>query len=144
MNDKKPSSTLMLDTYEPGSDWKLSWSDEFDNETLDESIWNFQVEKAGRFNKEWQRYTNSSKNAYVENSCLVLKANHESDIHGPDQYTSARLHTAHKFSFKYGKLAARIKLPHGNGIWPAFWMLGTNIDENGGDTPWPFVVKLTS
>ena len=54
-----------------------------------------------------------------------------------DQYSSARLNTANKFTFKYGKVAARIKLPESEGIWPAFWMLGANIDENGGDTPWP-------
>ena len=53
------------------------------------------------------------------------------------QYTSARLHTANKQSWTYGKIAARIQLPHGEGMWPAFWMLGANIDENGGDTPWP-------
>ena len=52
-----------------------------------------------------------------------------------DQYTSARLNTAGKKSWKYGKISARIKLPEGEGIWPAFWMLGTNIVENGGDTP---------
>jgi beta-glucanase (GH16 family) len=54
-----------------------------------------------------------------------------------DQYTSARLNTATKQAWKYGKIVARIKLPDGEGIWPAFWMLGANIDQNGGDTPWP-------
>ena len=132
-----PASNLNEDTYQPGVDWELSWSDEFQTATLDMNNWNYQVEKAGRFNKEWQRYTNSTDNAYIDNNCLVIKAIHESDDHGMDQYTSARLNTAHKQSWKYGKVAARIQLPHGEGIWPAFWMLGTNIDENGGDTPWP-------
>jgi beta-glucanase (GH16 family) len=54
-----------------------------------------------------------------------------------DQYTSARLNTANKRTWRYGRIAARIQLPHGRGVWPAFWMLGANIDENGGDTPWP-------
>ena len=54
-----------------------------------------------------------------------------------NQYTSARLNTANKQAFKYGKISARIKLPYSTGIWPAFWMLGANINENGGDTPWP-------
>ena len=125
------------DTYDPGKEWKLAWSDEFDKEVLDENNWTFQVEEAGRFNDEWQRYTNSSDNAYIQDNCLVIKAIHESDKHGMDQYTSARLHTANKQSWKYGKIAASIKLPQGKGIWPAFWMLGANIDENGGDTPWP-------
>ena len=93
--------------------------------------------EAGRFNEEWQRYTDSTDNAFVEDGHLVIRAMHESDVHAIDQYTSARLHTANKRSFKYGKIVARMKLPHGPGIWPAFWMLGANIDENGGDTSWP-------
>ena len=124
------------------ADWKLLWSDEFLEEKINPKNWTLQVEGAGRFNKEWQRYTNSSKNAYIENNCLVLKAIHESTEHGLNQYSSARLNTAHKFTFKYGKIAARIKLPEGEGIWPAFWMLGNNIDENGGDTAWPFCGEI--
>ena len=106
------SSTQNEDTYQPGLDW---------------NNWNFQVVEAGRFNDEWQRYTNSNDNAYIDNNCLVIKAVHESDIHGMDQYTSARLHTANKHAWKYGKIAARMKLPQGEGIWPAFWMLGHNL-----------------
>ncbi len=123
--------------YQPGIDWKLVWADEFESNEIDQNNWSLQIVKAGRFNEEWQRYTASSENAYVKDSCLVIKANHESNKHGLDQYTSARLHTAHKQTWRYGKIAAKIKLPHGKGIWPAFWMLGANIDENGGDTPWP-------
>jgi len=122
----------MKDTH-----WKLKWADEFEKETIDTHNWTLQVLKAGTFNGEWQRYTNSPKNAYIENNNLVIKAIHESDTHGSNQYTSARLHTANKYSWKYGKIAARIKLPQGEGIWPAFWMLGANINENGGETPWP-------
>ncbi len=134
---KSSVSALNEASYQPGLDWKLAWSEEFDADTIDVNNWNFQVVKAGRFNDEWQRYTNSGDNAYLENNCLVIKAIHESDVHGMDQYSSARLHTANKYSFKYGKIMARMKLPQGEGIWPAFWMLGSNIDENGGDTPWP-------
>lgn len=123
--------------YDPGPEWKLAWSDEFDKDSVNAENWNYQIVEAGRFNEEWQRYTNSSENAYIQDDCLVIRAIHESQEHGMDQYTSARLHTANKQSWKYGKIAARIKLPKGNGIWPAFWMLGANIDENGGDTPWP-------
>jgi beta-glucanase (GH16 family) len=133
-----PAANLLDDTYEPGPGWTLVWSDEFDGEALDEENWNRQVEKAGRFNGEWQRYTDSTENAYVEDGCLVIRAIHESDKHGIDQYTSARLNTANKQAWTYGKIAARIQLPHGKGVWPAFWMLGANIDENGGDTPWPW------
>jgi beta-glucanase (GH16 family) len=134
---KEAMSEVKENIYDPGAEWKLTWSDEFEEDSIDMGNWNFQVVEAGRFNEEWQRYTNSSENAYVEDDCLVIRAIHESQEHGMDQYTSARLHTANKQSWKYGKIAARIKLPQGNGIWPAFWMLGANIDENGGDTPWP-------
>jgi beta-glucanase (GH16 family) len=132
-----PAENMNVDTYNPGLDYKLTWSDEFNGETIDENNWNMQVVNAGRFNDEWQRYTNSEKNAYIDNNCLVIKAIHESDVHGMNQYTSARLNTANKQAWKYGKIVARIKLPFGAGIWPAFWMLGANISENGGDTPWP-------
>lgn len=138
-NDAMEAATASTedDSYQPGSGWVLVWSDEFQSGAIDENSWNSQVLEAGRFNDEWQRYTNSSDNAYVEDDCLVIKAIHESDDHGLDQYSSARLNTANKRAFKYGKIVARMKLPHGKGIWPAFWMLGANIDEIGGDTPWP-------
>jgi len=131
------TTILNKDYYDPGSNWTLDWSDEFETDSINVKNWNFQIEEAGRFNDEWQRYTNNDDNAYIENNCLVIRAVHENDVHGMDQYTSARLHTANKYNWKYGKIAARIKLPEGNGLWPAFWMLGANIDENGGDTPWP-------
>ena len=125
------------DDYSPGSEWRLVWSDEFDGDELNPANWNRQVVEAGRFNEEWQRYTDSEENAHIEDGHLVIKANHVGETHGLDQYTSARLNTAGKQAWTYGKIAARIQLPYGEGIWPAFWMLGANIDENGGDTPWP-------
>jgi len=134
---KKSESSAHENMYEPDSVWSLVWSDEFEKSYIDENNWNLQVVEAGRFNDEWQRYTNSSDNAYIEDSCLVIKAIHHSDVHKMNQYSSARLNTANKQAWKYGKISARIKLPEGEGIWPAFWMLGANIDENGGDTPWP-------
>ncbi|NNK81626.1 MAG: glycoside hydrolase family 16 protein [Flavobacteriaceae bacterium] len=138
LNSNSGSSiALGEDNYQQGSNWILEWSDEFKGNKINLDNWSFQVEKAGRFNNEWQRYTDSENNAYVKDDCMVIKAIHLSDKHGMDQYTSARMHTANKQSWKYGKIAARIKLPYGQGIWPAFWMLGANIDENGGDTPWP-------
>jgi beta-glucanase (GH16 family) len=132
-----PAANLHDDTYQPGADWSLVWADEFERATIDPNNWGFQEEEAGRFNEEWQRYTRSNTNAYIDKNCLVIKAVHESDDHGLAQYSSARLHTAGKQSWQFGKIAARIQLPCGQGIWPAFWMLGANIDENGGDTPWP-------
>lgn len=142
MSSDSPTKAASVASYEPGHDYQLIWADEFEGTTIDSANWSRQVEPAGRFNEEWQRYTNSSDNAYIENNQLILKANHESNVHGMDQYTSARLHTAGKQAWKYGKIVARMKLPYGKGLWPAFWMLGNNIDENGGDTPWPFCGEI--
>lgn len=132
-----PSADLAHDPFSPGPDWSLVWVDEFEGDELDAANWNRQVEPAGRFNEEWQRYTDSTENASVEDGNLVIRALHVGDEHGLDQYTSARLNTAGKQAWTYGKIMARIKLPYGQGIWPAFWTLGANISENGGDTPWP-------
>jgi len=128
--------------YSSNKEYQLVWEDNFRSEILDSTKWNRQVEQAGRFNKEWQRYTDSEKNSYIENEQLILKAIHESNIYAENEYTSARLNTAGKFDFKYGKIIAKIKLPKGKAIWPAFWMLGSNIDENGGDTKWPFTGEI--
>ncbi len=139
-NDKnsiKIANNNNNNSYQPGSNWTLDWADEFDGDTINSNNWNFQVEEAGRFNEEWQRYTNSSDNAYIEDNCLVIKAIHESNKHDKNQYSSARINTANKQTWTYGKIVARMKLPYGEGIWPAFWMLGANIEENGGDTTWP-------
>ncbi|MFY9243076.1 MAG: glycoside hydrolase family 16 protein [Polaribacter sp.] len=122
--------------------YTLVWEDQFNNNELDQTKWNRQVEAAGRFNEEWQRYTADIKNSYIENNQLVLKAIHESETHGLDQYSSARLNTAGKFDFTYGKIVAKMKLPSAKAIWPAFWMLGSNIDENGGDTLWPMTGEI--
>jgi len=137
LKEKKFNTKELTEIGSKNEEWSLVWLDEFDSDTIDSNNWNLQVLKAGQFNDEWQRYTDSNENAFIENGNLVIKALHESDTHGIDQYSSARLNTANKQSWKYGKIEARIKLPKGKGIWPAFWMLGGNIDENGGDTPWP-------
>lgn len=131
------SETMTSKLSKATNDWKLSWSEEFSSDSLDVDTWNRQVEKAGRFNEEWQRYTDDTQNAQIKNGVLEITAVHESDTHGMNQYSSARLNTAQKKTFSYGKIVAKIKLPQGAGLWPAFWMLGSNIDENGGDTPWP-------
>ena len=132
-----PAPNLQADSYAPGEGWTLVWADEFNDQTLNTADWNRQVVPAGRFNEEWQAYTASEENSRIENSCLVIRALHTGTGHGHDQYTSARLNTAGKQAWMYGKIAARIQLPYGEGIWPAFWMLGANCSEGGGDTDWP-------
>ena len=124
------------DNYSPGEGWILVWSDEFAAPELDNDKWNNQVMDKP-FNDEWQDYHGNPENVLIDNGYLVIKAIHHGTEHAPRNYSSARLNTAQKGAWQYGKFVARIQLPHGPGVWPAFWMLGENIDENGGDVPWP-------
>ena len=124
------------DGYELQGKWKLVWSDEFNGRELNPDNWTRQV-LPDPFNDEWQQYFDREENAYVRDGYLVIKAIHTGKEHGKDQYTSGRLHTGGKQEWKYGRIAARIQLPYGQGIWPAFWMLGANIDEIGGAVAWP-------
>jgi beta-glucanase (GH16 family) len=114
--------------------WKLAWSDEFngpDGSAVDSTKWSFDLGGKGWGNNELETYTNRTVNAHVEGGSLVIKAIKET-FTGADNitrdYTSARLLTKNKFSQTYGRFEARIKIPFGQGIWPAFWMLGDNID----------------
>jgi len=82
-------------------------------------------------NHELEYYTGRTDNAYQSGGSLVIKAIKE-NFNGY-AYTSARLITKNKFSPQYGRLEARLKVPYGQGMWPAFWLLGSNIDNVG----WP-------
>lgn len=112
--------------------YKLVWSDEFDSTALDQSKWTCEIgNNNGWGNNELEYYTDRTQNCSVANGCLTITAQKES--YNGFSYTSARIKTQGKFSFEYGKAEARIKLPYGKGIWPAFWMLGDNITSVG----WP-------
>jgi hypothetical protein len=102
--------------------YQFVWSDEFDGSEIDYSKWTHEVGDSW-YNNEIQSYTARPDNSVVENGNLVIIAREEQ--YGPNYYTSARLRSLGKADFKYGRLAARIKLPKGKGIWPAFWMLPT-------------------
>jgi beta-glucanase (GH16 family) len=115
--------------------WRLVWSDEFDGpagSAPDRSKWTYDLGRGqnGWGNQELENYTNSTDNVFVDGEGrLVIQA-----IANPGaQYTSARLKTQGLAGFTYGKIEARIQVPYGQGIWPAFWMLGTDIGANG----WP-------
>jgi len=109
----------------------LVWSDEFNGPNIDTSIWNWEIGDWGWGNNELQYYSNHSDNSYISNGDLVIVARKN---HLGHNYTSARMTTQNKQSFMYGRLEARIKLPvGGQGIWPAFWMLGNNFNSIG----WP-------
>ena len=111
--------------------WHLVWSNEFNGTTLDESSWTRESGGNGWGNNELQYYTDRTVNSYIENGVLHIKAMQEN--YGGSNYTSARLKTQGKRFFKYGKIEARMRLPYGQGIWPAFWTLGESISSVG----WP-------
>lgn len=126
----------------------LLWSDEFDTDgAIDDTKWFHQTKlPAGGswYNGEIQHYTDRLDNTYVSNGILYLVAKKENftDQGYMKQYTSARLNS--KYVLQYGRIAIRAKLPTGIGTWPALWMLGQNITEDGGywanshgTTPWP-------
>ena len=119
--------------------WTMVWSDEFngpDGSPPDSSKWVLATGGDGWGNQELEYYTARPQNAYQEGGNLVIKAIEEKYT-GADKvardYTSARLKTQGKFSQAYGRFEARIKIPRGQGLWPAFWMLGADIDK----VQWP-------
>ncbi|OGN78723.1 MAG: hydrolase [Chloroflexi bacterium GWB2_54_36] len=128
----------------PGG-WKLIWNDEFDapaGSPPDPAKWTFDLGGEGWGNQEWEYYTDQPENAATDGAgSLVIRAIEvaEDDTrslncwYGPCKYTSARILTRERFDFTYGRVEARLKLPYGNGIWPAFWMLGSDIAAVG----WP-------
>lgn len=119
---------------------ELVWQDEFDIEGAPHSDnWNYNIGTGenGWGNNELQYYTNRLDNASVQNGVLIITAKKES-FEGSD-YTSARLLTKGKFEQTYGRFEARIKLPWGQGIWPAFWLLG---DDSNGTEIWPQIGEI--
>jgi beta-glucanase (GH16 family) len=123
----------------PLASYKLAWSDEFsgpDGASPDSSKWTYDTGGNGWGNNELEYYTNRAQNAQIKGGNLVITAQKEI-FTGSDgvtrNYTSARLKTQGLFSQAYGRFEARIKIPAGQGIWPAFWMLGNDITSNG----WP-------
>ncbi|HYJ91001.1 MAG TPA: glycoside hydrolase family 16 protein, partial [Pyrinomonadaceae bacterium] len=122
---------------------RLIFDDEFNgaaNSSADSTKWTAEIGGGGWGNKELEYYTDSTANAYQDGSgSLVIKAIPVSSLmsltcwYGPCKYISARLKTKGKFDVKYGRFEARIKIPRGQGVWPAFWLLGSDIGTVG----WP-------
>jgi len=114
---------------------QVIWSEEFDTGTTpDTSIWSYDLGANGWGNNELQEYTNSSQNARIADGNLVITVRESGS-----GFTSARIRTEDKLTFKYGKIEARIKMPDlANGLWPAFWTLGNDFSQVG----WPSCGEL--
>ena len=132
-------AALPTDSRSADAQWELVWSDEFNSpkvSRVDSTKWVFDVGGDGWGNHELEYYTNRPENAHIEDGNLVIKARAEK-YSGPNKvtrnFTSARLKSQGKFSQAYGRFEARIKVPAGQGMWPAFWMMGDDIDKVG----WP-------
>ena len=124
------------DQIEIPEGYSLVWSDEFDDATIDMGNWQHETGDgtdyglpAGWGNNELQVYTESAENSGIaadgDLSALKITALNN----GPDDFTSAKLTTKDKISVRFGRIDVRAKMPQGQGIWPAIWMLGDNIDE---------------
>ena len=117
-------------TYEPGQDWKLAWSDEFEiNGAPDPTNWTYDLGDGGWGNGEAQTYTNDSENVIVEDGFLKITAKTD----GAVGYTSARIKSENLQEFTYARVEVRAKLPSAGGTWPAIWTLGANFNIVG----WP-------
>ncbi|WP_214482467.1 family 16 glycosylhydrolase [Bacillus sp. SM2101] len=113
--------------------WDLVWGDEFDGEDIDISKWNYIEAGNGFGNNELQFYTSRQKNARLDGKGnLIIEAHMEN--YEQREYTSAKLTTEGKGDWTYGKFEIRAKLPEGQGIWPAIWMMPTDYEMYG---KWP-------
>lgn len=105
--------------------WKLVWSDEFDGKEIDWTKWAVEENGHGGGNGEMQFYADRPENLRIENGALVIEARKEKfNSAGVEKdYSSGRMRTKRRASWKYGRFEARAKLPTGRGVWPAIWML---------------------
>ena len=124
---------IAIPTFTCAQQYVQVWSDEFSSPLLNNANWTPEIGTGsnGWGNNELQYYTSRPENLTIQNGNLLIIAKKES--YQGSEYTSARIKTQAKQSWKYGKMEARIKLPVGQGLWPAFWMLGENITS----VSWP-------
>lgn len=132
------------------SNLRLVFEDKFDGAegaSIDTDVWNFDIGNgdSGWGNQEFQYYTDRPENIALDGQGnMVITARRES--FAGFNFTSARINTKDKFDQKFGRFEARIKMPGGRGIWPAFWMLGANIETTPDEDPntivWPFVGEI--
>ena len=116
-------------TASSNSGLTLAWSDEFSSKTLNTGNWIYETGGSGWGNNELEYYTSSLNNSFLTGGYLVIEARKETM--SSNNYTSARIKTEDKMTFTYGRIDIRAKLPKGQGLWPAIWMLGNNISQPG-------------
>jgi beta-glucanase (GH16 family) len=133
----KKNSPNSVEVLPPGSTiptppgYTLVWNDEFDSTAVDGSKWGYEVNGDGGGNNELQYYTSRPENSFVKDGMLTIRAVKETYL--SHEYTSARMRTAGKGDWKYGRFEVRAKVPYGQGLWPAIWMLPTDWVYGG----WP-------
>lgn len=106
--------------------YKQILDEEFDGDSLNTNVWNYELHDPGWVNNELQYYTNSKENVYVKDGKLIIQALEKVDGNGKKYYTSGRINTQNKVDFKYGRVDVKAKMPRGQGLWPAIWMMPTN------------------
>ncbi|MEZ4839935.1 MAG: glycoside hydrolase family 16 protein [Flavobacteriaceae bacterium] len=131
-NKEKNSSDENSQPQNENNEYQLVWSDDFEENIINEDNWTFEIWDAGRVNNEWQQYVENTDNYKLENGFLHIIVT-KTGANEKGGYTSTRLVSKGKKEFKYGRLEFRAKMPKGVGTWPALWMLGSNINEVG----WP-------
>lgn len=127
-NQVKQSEVPQLEGY------TLIWNDEFNGTKLNMDIWNYEPHEPGWTNNELQEYTTSTDNVFLRDGHVVLKAIETIDENGNPYYTSGKITTQNKEDFMYGKVVIRAKVPEGQGLWPALWMMPTDESYYG---QWP-------
>ena len=128
---KDEAGTTPTDSIPEIKGYTLVWNDEFSTASVDLSKWSYEVNGDGGGNNELQYYTALPTNSYIEGGALVIQANKES--YKNKEYTSARMRTLNKGDWTYGRFDIRAKLPYGQGLWPAIWMLPSDWEYGG----WP-------
>lgn len=132
-NAAHKDTTVYVTVYCNPTGENIVWSDEFDSTALNTKIWNYETGNLG-VNNEKEYYTSNPANVSVQNGYLQITALNSPNYNNSGwNYTSARINTSGKYSFTYGRVDIRAKIPGDPGTWPALWLLGNNIGTVG----WP-------
>ena len=134
-NTVKKDTTISVTVFYAGAGIGLQWADEFDGASLNTGIWNYETgNNNGWGNNELEYYTSNAANVSVKDGCLQISAINSPNYNNSGfNYTSARITTQNKYTFTFGKVEIKAKLPGDKGTWPALWMLGSSISSVG----WP-------